>query len=87
MARKVGQWEEEEVAQSHEEEERQQPAMKRKCRVTANYNRSDWKDGFKQDCIHLRKESPVYSIEEELHMREQMDRKHILVVMTQLSAM
>ncbi|KAL6038494.1 hypothetical protein STEG23_018767, partial [Scotinomys teguina] len=34
MARKAGQWEEEEVAQSHEEEERRQPAMKRRCRVT-----------------------------------------------------
>ncbi|KAL6090204.1 hypothetical protein STEG23_036020 [Scotinomys teguina] len=35
MARKVGQWEEEDVAQSDEEEERRQPAMKRRrCRVT-----------------------------------------------------
>ncbi|KAL6086860.1 hypothetical protein STEG23_024120 [Scotinomys teguina] len=34
MARKAGQWEEEEVAQSHEEEERCQPAMRRRCRVT-----------------------------------------------------
>ncbi|KAL6030264.1 hypothetical protein STEG23_031661 [Scotinomys teguina] len=33
MARKTGQWEKEEVAQNHEEEERHQPAMKR-CRVT-----------------------------------------------------
>ncbi|KAL6035721.1 hypothetical protein STEG23_008676, partial [Scotinomys teguina] len=36
MARKAGQWEEEEVAQSHEEEERRQPAMKRRCRVTGS---------------------------------------------------
>ncbi|KAL6080694.1 hypothetical protein STEG23_008838 [Scotinomys teguina] len=35
MARKAGQWEEEEVAQSDEEEERSQPAKKRRCRVTA----------------------------------------------------
>ncbi|KAL6070153.1 hypothetical protein STEG23_014751 [Scotinomys teguina] len=34
MARKAGQWEEEEVAQSHEEEERCQPAKRRRCRVT-----------------------------------------------------
>ncbi|KAL6086121.1 hypothetical protein STEG23_002158 [Scotinomys teguina] len=34
MARKAGQWEKEEVAQSHEEEERRQPTMKRRCRVT-----------------------------------------------------
>ncbi|KAL6074933.1 hypothetical protein STEG23_032620, partial [Scotinomys teguina] len=34
MARKAGQWEEEEVAQSHEEEERCQLAKKRRCRVT-----------------------------------------------------
>ncbi|KAL6029898.1 hypothetical protein STEG23_030829 [Scotinomys teguina] len=38
MARKVGQWEEEEVAQSHEEEERCQPAKRRRCRVTDNEN-------------------------------------------------
>ncbi|KAL6072551.1 hypothetical protein STEG23_006871 [Scotinomys teguina] len=38
MARKAGQWEEEEVAQSHEEEERHQPARRRKCRVTAVVN-------------------------------------------------
>ncbi|KAL6059188.1 hypothetical protein STEG23_031209, partial [Scotinomys teguina] len=34
MARKAGQGEEEEVAQSDEGEERRQPAMKRRCRVT-----------------------------------------------------
>ncbi|KAL6059740.1 hypothetical protein STEG23_009662 [Scotinomys teguina] len=38
MARKAGQWEEEEVAQSYEEEERRQPAMKRRCRVTKDEN-------------------------------------------------
>ncbi|KAL6092528.1 hypothetical protein STEG23_027394 [Scotinomys teguina] len=38
MARKAGQWEEEEVAHSHEEEERRQPAMKRRCRVTGPVN-------------------------------------------------
>ncbi|KAL6048957.1 hypothetical protein STEG23_028081 [Scotinomys teguina] len=36
MARKAGQWEEEEVTQSQEEEERCQPAMKRRYRVTGD---------------------------------------------------
>ncbi|KAL6092795.1 hypothetical protein STEG23_024904 [Scotinomys teguina] len=38
MARKVGQWEEEDVAQSQEEEDRCQPARKRRCRVTGYVN-------------------------------------------------
>ncbi|KAL6092939.1 hypothetical protein STEG23_001038 [Scotinomys teguina] len=46
MARKVGQWEEEEVAQSYEEEERHQPAMKRRCRVTG-FSSSHEKASFK----------------------------------------
>ncbi|KAL6044731.1 hypothetical protein STEG23_000928 [Scotinomys teguina] len=41
MARKAGQWEQEEVAQSHEGEKRCQPAMKRRCRVTALLDRLD----------------------------------------------
>ncbi|KAL6045172.1 hypothetical protein STEG23_013863 [Scotinomys teguina] len=46
MARKVGQWEEEEVAQSHEEEERCQLAVKRRCRVT-------------EDLVHSSSQVPV----------------------------